>query len=170
MATPTYDLLDSTTLSASATSVTFSSLDTIASGYRDLVLVADVLAASGSTNVSTEVRLNNDSGSNYAYVFMRSNASSAAAPDTTRMFLGSGAKPTSTDRGLFTLEIFDFSQTDKHKSAIAKGLAPADEFYYWAHRWANTNAITSLEIFANTSDGSQEFASTSTFYLYGIAG
>jgi len=170
MATPTYDLLDSVTLASSASSVTFSSLDTIAAGYRDIILVTDVVAATGSGTISPSVRFNSDSGANYAYVFMRSNVSSAGAPDTNQMFLASGAQADETNRGLYTLEVFDFNKTDKHKSAFAKGLVPADEFYYFAHRWANTSAITSMEIFARVTDPTDQFAATSTFYLYGIAG
>jgi len=44
MPTPTYDLLTSTTLSSSTTSITYSSLNTLAAGYRDLVLIMNLFA------------------------------------------------------------------------------------------------------------------------------
>ena len=45
MATPTYTLIDSTTLTSSASSVTFSSIS--ATGKGDLVLVSNVIVANG---------------------------------------------------------------------------------------------------------------------------
>jgi hypothetical protein len=47
MPTPTYDLIESTALGSSASSITFSS---IPSTYRDLVLVIDVIGTDSSVN------------------------------------------------------------------------------------------------------------------------
>ncbi len=82
MATPTYHLIDSTVLSSSASSVTFSS---ISQDYRDLILVA-----TGTTSTATyrAVQLNGDTGSNYSYVNAAGDgsATNSYAGTTTRIF------------------------------------------------------------------------------------
>ena len=59
MATATYTLINSTTLSSSASTVTFSSIPT---GGDLAIVVETTLTGSASINF----RLNNDSGSNYS--------------------------------------------------------------------------------------------------------
>jgi hypothetical protein len=65
MATPTYDLIDSVTLSSSATSVTFSS---ITQDYRDLILVCE--ASSNNSPAGFYGRYNGDTANNYHTVFL----------------------------------------------------------------------------------------------------
>jgi hypothetical protein len=85
MSTPTYTLIDSVTLGASAASVTFSSIS--ATGKGDLVLVSNVIVANG---YEAGVRFNSDSGNNYTMVNMRgtgSSTSSSAVQEATALSL-----------------------------------------------------------------------------------
>ena len=161
MPTSTYVALATTTLSGTASSVTFSS---ISGSYRDLVLVVDCEATS---NLDVGVRYNGDTGSNYSYVLMRgtsSGTSSGATGSSDRIYLGTTALSTD-NRGTYILQVMDYSATDKHKTSLHRtnynDTAIVGAF---AARWANTNAITSLEVFAHTSS----FKVGSTFSLFGI--
>ena len=147
----TYTLIGSTTLASAASSVTFSS---ITQDYRDLVLVV-------SANRSAYVQINGDTGANYPYVFIYGLISG------TSTFAGASAN-TSTSFVFYSesvVQIFDYSATDKHKSVLNRsGSSTIVEAR--ANSWANTDAVTSLLIYANVDT----FDTGSTFYLYGIAG
>lgn len=161
MATPTYDLLDSTTLTSSASSVTFSS---ISQDYRDLVLVVNCIAASAGD--SLRPRINGDSGSNYYQVVMYGNGSSATSASNTSSYIDlQGINFSTTARTLFVFNFNDYSAIDKHKPILIRSNKPDNSTHAAASRWANTSAITSVEIGA----GGTTFAAGSTFHLYGIA-
>ena len=158
MATPTYTLIDSVTLASSAASVTFSSID---QSYGDLVLVAKFTTASGNYSY---LRINGDTGFNYPGVYMRGNGS--AADSGTLNSTGIVDVPSGTSLGgLWTVQIFDYSATDKHKSALSRYDSAATSTNAVAHRWANTAAITSVTYVA----GASNFLTGSTFHLYAIA-
>lgn len=156
MATPTYELIETTTLASSASSVTFTS---ITQDYRDLVLVVNLLAASAS---NASVRINSDSASNYSRVFMLGSGSSATSTaQTTNTIFLMGNSATDTTNGI--LQIMDYSATDKHKSCLQR--SNQDYVFAQAVRWADTSAVTALEIYK----GANSFAVGSSFSLYGIA-
>ena len=159
MPTPTYDLIASNVLSSSASSVTFSS---IPATYRDLILV-DSLTPTGS-GIASLITFNSDSGANYSFVYMLGDGSSTgSAQNTGQTFLAS-CYSSATVRGVGIMNIMDYSATDKHKTVITKRKSPDTFVIAYAQRWANTAAINSITITANTGS----FASGSTFYLFGI--
>lgn len=161
MPTPTYDLLDSQVLSTSAASVTFSS---IPATYRDLVLVVEVSASSASAIV---LRINSDTGNNYSNVRMGGNGSTTvSSTQTTSFFSASSYGTVGTDKSTVIWRLLDYSATDKHKSALCRFDRASTGVTATASRWANTAAITALEL--NTL-GNPDFAIGSTFYLYGIS-
>lgn len=165
MPTPTYIALANTTLSGTASNVTFSS---IPSTYRDLVVVIN--ATQSGTNGYLEMQVNNATGANYNWVSMfgRSNGGySSAAVNQTAVQPSShsqGTQPFNT-----IIHLMDYSATDKHKvglirhnqydNSLTSELVRADVF-----RWANTAAVSSITILGRT----QTFASGSNFALYGI--
>ena len=170
MATPTYDLLDSVTVSTPVTEVTFTS---IGSSYRDLVLVgADILGSSGSGTIGVWASINSDTGTNYNAVWMRGdgttpNSLSDANNDKFAPLVR--YNPSETSAGQFIAHFLDYSATDKHKSILVRsntlstgGVAAG------ALRWASNSAITSITIY-NSNYGFDFFATGSTFYLYGVA-
>ena len=156
--TPTYDLLASNVLSSSASSVTFSS---IPATYRDLVLVVSPIATGGDFN--SNIRINSDTGSNYSRVGMSGDGETATSFSATAAFILGVIASTSSPPTLGVYNFMDYSATDKHKTIISRYANPSATSAF-AFRWANTSAINNLEIYASANN----FASGSTFYLYGI--
>jgi hypothetical protein len=156
MPTPTYTPLGNVTLGSTTSSVTFSN---IPSTYRDLILVY-----SGTTTTISGViaRVNSDSGSNYSLVRMFGASSGANSSSTTTDYLPvvyTGNPVT----GISVLQIMDYSATNKHKTALTRaGGIQYDVTEALSSRWANTAAITTLQIV------SLNFVAGSTFNLYGI--
>jgi hypothetical protein len=161
MATPTYTLIDSEVLASAAASVTFSS---IPADYRDLVLVADG-GNSTASNRALRIRFNSDTGTNYNWVQMNGNGTTAgSSASTSQTYIWFGLLGIAPAKALSTIHVMDYSATDKHKSALSRGSNAADSVYAFASRWASTDAVTSIEVFSSSGD----LSSGSTFYLYGI--
>jgi hypothetical protein len=76
------------------------------------------------------------------------------------------ARSFNTIQGQLALQIFDFAQTDKHKSFLSRTDVANLETAAQAGRWASTSAITSILIYV----AADNFAAGSTFSLYGIEG
>lgn len=156
-AVPTYVALATTTLAGTDAAVTFSS---IPAGYRDLVLVAQMVCSSDST---LYVKLNGDGTTgNYLGVYMRAyDPSSYNSANLTNNFgyIRNG------NTNIMTLSLMDYSATDKHKTFLIRDqfMSPGEQTAAKAGRWVNTAAVTSLELNVNTN-----FTAGSTFSLYGI--
>jgi len=162
MATPTYDLLASTTLATAASSVTFSSID---QSYGDLIIIVNSL---GSTTLEARIRLNSDSGSNYNFARMSGNGSSGTSAELASQTSGSLsviADATTGEAILLKLELQDYTATDKHKSMLARANQSATGSEATALRWASTAAVTAIEILTSTGN----WAIGGTFNLYGVA-
>lgn len=166
MPTNTYTALATVTLGGSDASIVFGS---IPATYRDLVLVIGS-AKSASGNPAVVARFNSDSGTNYPYVRMTGNGSSAASASiTTDTFLNLAAAfgINTTENATIILQVMDYSATDKHRPVLVRSNLAGAGVEAIAGRWANAaNAITQIELF-NTS--SISFATGTTFSLYGIA-
>ena len=130
MATPAWVPLATTTLSSSASSVTFGS---IPSGYRDLVLVVDCIAASAGD--SLRPRINGDTGSNYYQVFMYGNGSSATSGSNTSSYIDlQGIHFSTSSRKLFIFNFNVYSATDKHKPILIRSNKPDNSTHAAASR------------------------------------
>lgn len=161
MPTPTYDLLASSVLSSSASSVTFSS---IPATYRDLVLVAEMKSTSGTATVLLRV---NGSSTGYNTVVMAGSgsvSSSTSASNGAETVLMWNSGPTTTTALLSVAQFLDYSATDKHKSILIRANQANGFVEALAARWANTAAINEIQAYTSPN----AFASGSTFYLYGI--
>jgi len=163
MPTPTYTPLATVTLGSAASSVSFSS---IPSSYRDLIVVADgAVSSAGGLNY----RVNGDTASNYSYVTMRNNLNtpaSEAGPND--RLTGTNQSATSGTRLMNTIQILDYSATDKHKTALTRATYNQNSNSAFvteasASRWANTSAINSVTVFSGAN-----FSIGSTFSLYGV--
>jgi len=158
MPTPTYTPLATVTLGSSASSVTFSS---IPATYRDLIIVLD---GTSSQTDSGCVRFNGDSGNNYSTVLMGGNGSttfSDSIPNSSKAFFGTKF----TNRTNAIIQVMDYSATDKHKTFLARESTAQNEVRADCARWANTAAITSIEL---SHFGATNFSTGSTFSLYGV--
>jgi hypothetical protein len=167
MPTPTYKLIDTTTLAAASPQVVFNS---IPQGYRDLVLIENPTHESSPSGQSTTIRLNGDTGSNYHMVYMAGNISALSSQSGTgspSTFLWSGRFNNANGNNAIA-QFMDYSATDRHKTVLSRGslgLAAGLATISFANRWTNTSAITSMVLFP---EGGGNYAAGSTFSLYGI--
>ena len=159
MPTPTYTLIDSVTLTSSASSVTFSSIS--ATGKGDLFISVDALHA--TQNSVQSIRFNGDSA-NYYMVSMLGDGSSAQSYSGSDTLIYSETPVGTATRANYTFQIQDFSASDKHKSVLIRGNRSDANTSATAGRWASTSAITSLVLFPAAGS----YAATSTFHLYQI--
>lgn len=161
MATPTYIPLATTTLASSASSVSFGS---IPQNYRDLVLVQHWAVFS---NTNFRMRFNNDSANIYSNIGAGGNTTAGIITfaNTNMQQINQSVNSTEDRQHLVVATIFDYSTTDKHKSAVTR-LLNAQEMntYMLSHRYASTNAINSIVLSPDIGD----IQPGSTFSLYGI--
>ena len=149
------------TLSSAQATITFGS---IPATYRDLRLViSNKMVNNGA---SCDLRVNNDSGSNYAniYVYALGSGGGTSGVATTSYGYVDVLGSDTTSPSVFTVDIMDYAATDKHKSILSRGANPTNGVQMSAIRWASTSAITSITL----STGSGNYAAGSTFALYGI--
>jgi hypothetical protein len=154
----TYTQINSVTLAASASSVTFSS---IPQNFRDLVLVID---AKASGNYAFLGRFNGDTGTNYSRVRVGGTGSTTYSTVDTANHFRLTSSTTDVD-GMRIAQIMDYSATDKHKTVLVRDSVAGNNVAATANRWANTVAVTSVSA---TVDLGGTFLSGATFTLYGI--
>ena len=156
MATPTYTPIASITLGSSASSVTFSS---IPQDYRDLVLVVQGGTSAGSTT-SVEI-LPNGSSADGSLVNMGGNGSTTFSNTSAKIFFDFDSSDS-----LAITQVMDYSATDKHKTFLIRSNCVTNaRVTATAGRWAQTTAITSLEI---SETGGSTLDAGTTLSLFGI--
>jgi|TARA_R110000765_G_scaffold137345_2_gene236817 hypothetical protein len=139
--------------------VTFSSIS--ATGKGDLVLVTDTITVSGAAAYLT--RFNSDTGVNYSTAGFYGSGVAVSNNTDADYFDLQGFSIASTSRSLVVMNIQDFWATNKHKSVLTRANRTDSSVYVGAGRWANTNAITTIDVSASSN-----FAAGSTFHLYQI--
>jgi len=165
-----YIPIASQTLGSATATVTFSSIPTTLNGktLRDLVLVA--VATGTSSSALCSLRYNSDSSSIYSLVQMSGSGSTsggATGGDNKHDINAVAALLRSSHPMSLVFQVFDFAQTNKHKSSVWRTNEGASGVEAKAGRWGNTAAITSLSLIVG---GGDSFAAGSTFALYGIEG
>jgi hypothetical protein len=162
----TYELIEAKTLSSPAASVTFTS---IPGTYTDLLLSTSIRASSGGT-ISAGLRFNG-STTNYSERLLYGTGSSAASANatTTSIQWANLGNDTNTSNTFSNCQIYIpnyAGSTNKSVSteSVTENNATGADIYLDAGLWSDTAAITSLTLTASTPD----FATNSTFYLYGI--
>jgi hypothetical protein len=155
-------LIDRQTLATNTNTVTFS---TIPGTYRDLRLV---ISGTMSSSSSPSIRFNGDAGANYSYVSMYGFSSGPASTSTSGATQGPcGWIPTSpTGQFTLTIDIMDYSATDKHKTFITRGSDTGSYVDSVCTRWNNTAAITSILVTGYLGGGT--YAAGTTMSLYGV--
>jgi hypothetical protein len=166
-----YFSIATTTLSSSNT-VGFTSIPQIYTHLQVRGIIRGGVAATGFHQAY--VQLNLDTGNNYSTHYLSGDGSSGSSSNTVSSnYITVAAIPgTNNTASVFSsmvLDIFDYTNTNKFKTT--RSLAGADENgagYCWfsSGNWRNTNAITSLKLYAN--NGSAVFAQYSSFALYGV--
>ena len=164
-----FDLLETTVLGSSASSVTFSSID---QSYKHLQ-IRMVSRNSGDTTSPT-LRFNSDSGANYAthrlYGFGESVTSGAVTGDPSMALIAfrSNSLSSTTDFGAGIVDILDYTNTSKNTTIRGLGGreqgngSTSDFVVLLSGVWLNTSAVTSITLSTNT------YQAGSRFSLYGI--
>lgn len=159
MPTTTYTPIASVTLAADTTQVLFSGLPQT---FRDLVFVFD---GGFTTPGDSIIYFNGDSAGNYSRVYALGDGSSAASGANTVLFSGNWLNFSNTLGNNGILQIFDYSQTNKHKTVLSRSNTPSGGLVLMmGGRWASTAAITSISI----SVFSGGVLAGSTISIYGI--
>ena len=168
-----FDLLETTTLTSSASSVTFSGLDAY-SDYKHLQIRAVARSNNASPLEVTKIRFNGDSGSNYARHGLGGDGSSVtsygvATQTWTDIGRITGDTATANSFGAFVLDILDFSSASKNTTtrSLTGQTSSFSQVYLQSGGWFNTAAVTSLEILPNNGTA---LLTGSRFSLYGIKG
>lgn len=164
--TPTHVLLNQITLAASASSVAFSS---IPQNYGDLVLIANARTDRSEATDLYRITLNS-SATGYSRVVLYGTGSTAASYadaslNEIRQFALTGATAASNTFGFLKMQIMDYSATDKHKTILNNEGATGMEVSVSVYRWADTSAVTSMQIDQLLGTN---FVSGCTFSLYGV--
>ena len=165
MATSTYDLLDSVTLTSSANSITFSGID---QSFQDLSLVFDFPAiAANQWQINVWLKFNN-SATGYYYATLRGNGSGVLAGVGNTTYIESNrATYTENDIYMGKFDIFDYSQVNRFKSFMYKsGAKPTVNMTSGAGSWHSTAAITEIQVYTPQYN----YPVGTTAKLFGIAG
>jgi len=160
----TYTPIATTTLGSAVTSYTFSS---IPSTYTDLVLVTNFGA---DTATYARCRINGDTGSNYSETSVGGNGSLAQSFRDSNVSNGAyitynGYAGTNAGSAMYILNLNNYSNTTTYKTILTREAAAASSAGATVSLWRSTAAINSIMLYMNSGN----FASGSTFTLYGIA-
>jgi len=157
----------STTLSTTATTVTFNS---IPNTYDDLQLI--VYGRADTASNYGRVRFNNDSGTNYSFTYLYGNgtsALSAQSSNNTSGYVFYFEIPSAANTfGSAKLDILNYANTTYNKSWLvrdAHDLNGSGTTDLAAGLYRSTSAISRLDVIIQ---GTGNFASGSVFALYGI--
>jgi hypothetical protein len=164
-----YEAIASTTLSTTTTGVTFSS---IPSTYEHLQIRCFTRDSNASNTVVMYLRLNGDTGANYARHALYGDGATAFATGQTATTViwgaaTSAASATANAFGVCIFDVLDYASTNKYKTGRsiggydANGNGRAD---FGSGLWLNTAAVNSVTVFS----GGAGFISGSVFALYGL--
>ena len=167
-----YDLLETQVLASSASSVTFTGLDTLAAGYKHLQIRAVTRTTRASSNDVVLLNFNSDTGSNYAWHSLRGTGSAVTSgAGTSQTYIQLGITQTTDNTadafGPLVADILDFSSSSKNTTVRSlSGQTTGNTFIDLRSGLFNsTSAVTSMEL---TQFGTN-FVAGSRFSLYGRA-
>jgi len=150
-------LISKTTIISQAYSAVFSS---VPQNFRDLHLVVTG-TASGSSNMT--IYFNSDfAGANCPAIYLNGDGGTASSGSLNNYVGGIYGSNLTTN----TISIFDYSQTDKHKTYLSRLAAPSGATSLIAGRWTNTAAINTVQL----GLGGSAFLAGTTISLFGVVG
>ncbi len=168
--TNSYESIATVTVgSGGAANVEFTS---IPSTYTHLQIRA--IFRNGNATDTTYMRLNSDTGSNYAWHTLRGNGSSTTAAGSSSQtnmeipFATYSGTTASVFTGLVT-DILDYANTNKYKTIRNLGgadLNGSGRIDFVSGLWQSTSAITTIRFYPSAGN----FVEYSQFALYGIKG
>ena len=166
-----FDLLQTTTLSTSASSITFSGLGAY-SDYKHLQIRVLTRTDRVANSTLTRLQFNSDSGNNYAQHTLRGDGSSVVSDGggnvsgISRMYSTGSNSPA----GAFfaaSIDVLDFSNTSKYKTLRMLGGHAQNEniIMLSSGLWRNLTAITSITF---SDFFSTNFVAGTRMSLYGV--
>jgi hypothetical protein len=156
-----YDSISSITLSASASTITFSG---IPSTYTHLQIRYSLTAAAPA---DTTIRFNGDTGANYSSHLLRGTGAAAGAFSYVSQTSSYVQFNIGYNTSVAVIDILDYTNANKNKTV--RSLAGFDSngsgnIDFWSGAWYNTGAISSLVLTAVSTT----FSTNSSFALYGV--
>lgn len=136
--------------------------------YYEHLQIRGIVQLSGVNNF--RVRLNSDTGNNYAWHHVYGGGAAVAtdsASSTNRILGGYVTNPTSTFNA-FILDILDYANTNKFKTTrMITGIDSngGGNIQFQSGLWQNTNAITTISFDGASGESVLQYSS---FALYGI--
>ena len=165
-----FDLLETTTLTSSASSVTFSGLDAY-SDYKHLQIRMTGRVDNTTAYNLYHMRLNGDSGSSYSrHALIGTGSVVDPSGASTQTLMGVGVAPgSSVTSNVFNAAVIDILDFSSSKNTTVRSLSGSaggglDSISLLSSAWYNTTAVTSIEIFR----ASYNFISGSRFSLIGV--
>jgi len=166
-----FDLLETTTLATSASSVTFSGLAAYAADYKHLQIRMVARSSVVSSNQNVGLTFNGDTGANYSTHDMEGSGGGGVGS-------GGGASITSIRAAQVVgttvadtwpsavIDILNFSSSSKYTTTrTVNGWAGSmSRVFLRSGSWQNTSAITTLTL----TDGGGGFIAGSRFVLIGV--
>tara|TARA_R110000782_G_scaffold10354_1_gene32415 strand:+ start:30 stop:593 length:564 start_codon:yes stop_codon:yes gene_type:complete len=166
-----YDLLETTTLSTSASSVTFSGLGSY-SDYKHLQIRALTRTDNNSALDNLYVQLNGDSGANYAKHELYGNGSGVVSYGSTNYsqmtwLYTQGANETSGVYSPAVFDLLDFSSTTKNTTlrGFSAWVGGTKRLALQSGVYINTDAITSITF---TPHDGNNIVAGNRFSIYGV--
>jgi hypothetical protein len=168
---PAYDLLETTTLASTASSITFSGLGAY-SDYAHLQLRMVLKSSASRTTTGIFLRLNGSTTNDYAVHSLYAQSStmySTAAVNTPNINLGvmpaATATPTDAYAAVVT-DILDFSNTNKKTTtrSLSGFNASVDQIRLTSSLYLSNDAITQVSLIADDPD----LAIGCRFSIYGV--
>ena len=161
MATPTYTLIDSTTLTSTSSSVTFSS---IPQTYGDLVIIFSGKATGSTGQLKWSY---NNSTAGYSQGHMEASDTTPRANFTTNtghLYVSYDYSELIDEATMARIEVMDYAATNKKSPAIIRGGRKGGGASFSVGTQNNSAAITSIEFVPSVT-----LAIGSSFHIYGIA-
>ena len=171
--TNSYESIASVVTTAGQTSITFTS---IPATYKSLQIRILARRSTGTTGTDVQyMRINSDSGSNYAFHRLFGDGATASASRSASTSLiacyETGQNGTTANSfGVSIIDIIDYASTTKNKTVRAffgLDLNGSGSVQLGSGLWMNTNAITQIDL---TSDSGGNWTTATQFALYGIKG
>jgi hypothetical protein len=147
-----FDLLETTTLTSSAASISFTGLGSYATaGYKHLQIR---MIARNDNRTGLRLKFNSDSGTNYAYHNLAGNGSVVSSGSaTSEAFIDLATYPTSTQTvgnyGAVVCDVYDFASTVKNTTTrTLSGVADTsfNHIRLMSGLWNSLAAVTEISL------------------------
>jgi hypothetical protein len=162
-----YELIETAILASATPSVTFSNLDTYSSTYKHLQIRAVAKTDAGGNN-NGGLRLNGDTGSNYAWHQLVAVPTSVVGDNQTSQTSMQLFYLSNTEYGSSVIDLLDAYSTTKNKT-LRYLQGNTNRVSLGSGLFMSTASTTSVTLLANRS-GSGNYEIGSRFSIYGIKG